>query len=418
MPSSPLPPRPQLQAALHDTTERLAAELRQPQAEAPDWPSWQWRIAMATSFLHGLSARLAERLRWQGPADWQDFLAEQAWQGRLREQAIAELLARIDSAARTQGLALIGLKGSALLALGVHAPGHRPMGDIDLLCEPRQAAAADRLIQGLGYTRHVEMWKHVDYLPPGMRAEPAFGEHVDNAVRIELHTTVTERLPVRRVDITADLLAAEQGPGLQPYPSLAVLMRHLLLHSAGNLCNRALRLVQLVDLTRLAPRLQAADWEQALAPGSDGLAAWWAWPCLELARRHAGADLRLAMQTGAWRAARAACPARLRALAERESLSAVSLSRLAIQPLPGIEWSHSMGEAWACARQRLWPDARSRDTLQQQVQGQASLRGAAWVARAPWRKALRFLRGAPPRVQTLYAVQRALDHRPVLHNVT
>ncbi len=405
-----------LQAALHDTTERLAAELRQPMATAPDWSPWQWRIAMATSFLHGLSARLAERLRWQGPADWQDFLAEQAWQGRLREQAIAELLARIDAAARTQGLALIGLKGSALLALGVHAPGHRPMGDIDLLCAPGQAdAAADRLIQGLGYTRHVEMWKHVDYLPPGMPAEPAFGEHAGNAIRIELHTAVAERLPVRRVDITADLWRAELPAGLQPYPSPAALMRHLLLHSAGNLCNRALRLVQLIDLARLAPRLQPADWEQALAPGSDGLPAWWAWPCLELARRHAGADLQLAMQTSAWRAAQGACPARLRAVGERETLSAVSLSRLAIQPLPGIEWSHSLAEAWACARQRLWPDARSRATLQQQVRAQASLRGAAWVARAPWRKALRFLRGAPPRVQTLYAVQRALDHRPTPH---
>lgn len=404
-----------LQAALRDTTERLATELRHPTTTAPDWSPWQWRIAMATSFLHGLSAQLAERLRWQGPADWQAFLAEQAWQGRLRERAIADLLARIDAAARTQGLALVGLKGSALLPLGVHAPGHRPMGDIDLLCDPGQADAVDRLIQGLGYTRHVEMWKHVDYLPPAMPAEPAFGEHAGNAIRIELHTRVAERLPVRHVDITADLWRAELPAGLQPYPSLAALMRHLLLHSAGNLSNRALRLVQLIDLARLAPRLQPADWEQALAPGSDGLPAWWAWPCLELARRHAGADLRLAMQTDAWHAARAACPARLRALAEREAISAVSLSRLAIQPLPGIEWSHSLGEAWACAKQRLWPDVRSRATLQQQVRAQASLRGAAWVARAPWRKALRFLRGAPPRVQTLYAVQRALDHRPTPH---
>jgi hypothetical protein len=406
-----------LQAALHDTTERLAAELRQPTAAAPDWSPWQWRIAMATSFLHGLSAQLAAQLRWQGPADWQDFLAEQAWQGRLREQAIADLLARIDAAARAQGLALVGLKGSAMLPLGLHAPGHRPMGDIDLLCTPGEAQAADRLIQGLGYTRHVEMWKHVDYLPPGMPAEPAFGEHAGNAIRIELHTRVAERLPVRRVDITAELLASELAPGLQPYPSVAALMRHLLLHSAGNLCSRSLRLVQLIDLARLAPRLQPADWAQALAPGSDGLPAWWAWPCLELARRHAGADLRAAMQTDAWRAARAACPARLRSVAEREAISAVSLSRLAIQALPGIEWSHSLGEAWACARQRLWPDERSRATLQRQVQGQASLRGAAWVSRTPWQKALRFLRGAPPRVQTLYAVQRALDHRPVLHKV-
>ncbi|HEY0955310.1 MAG TPA: nucleotidyltransferase family protein [Roseateles sp.] len=406
---------PLLQAALQDTTERLAAELRQPTTTAPDWSPWQWRIAMATAFLHGLSAQLAERLHWQGPADWQAFLAEQAWQGRLREQAIADLLARIDTAARAQGLALIGLKGSALLPLRVHAPGHRPMGDIDLLCDAGQADAADRLIQGLGYTRHIEMWKHVDYLPPAMPAEPAFGEHAGNAIRIELHTTVAERLPVRRLDITADLWRTGLAAGLQPYPSLAALMRHLLLHSAGNLSNRALRLVQLIDLARLAPRLQAADWEQALAPGSDGLPAWWAWPSLELARRHAGADLQLATQTAAWQAARAACPARLRAMAERETLTAVSLSRLAIQPLPGIEWTHSLGEAWACARQRLWPDARSRATLQQQVQGQASLRGVAWVARAPWRKALRFLRGAPPRVQTLYAVQRALDHRPVLH---
>lgn len=406
---SGLPPAAVLQATLRRTTDRLAAELAAPQPAAPDWSEFEWRTAMAVAVMHGVSALLAGRLRWRGPPNWQAFLAEQAEQGRLREQRVRELLARLDAGARAAGLPLLAMKGSALLQLGLYAPGERPMSDLDLLARPADATAADRLIRASGYGRPLVKHRHSAYEALGQPATPAFGEHAANPIKIELHEAVREPLPLHEVDITAALLPPAAPPGLNTYAGLAALMRHLLLHAAGNACNRCVRLVQIHDIARLAPRLDGADWEQALAPASDGRPAWWAVPPLRLAEAHFPGCLPEAAGAALARAA-AACPPWLRHAEFK--LAEMSLSHLGIPMLPGLGWSRGPIEALGFAWRRLHPGRRELAETAEVLSRQHSLAGSAWARRPRWLKVLSFLRGAPPRVQTLYSLHRALAYRP------
>lgn len=397
-----LPKAAVLQAALRATTDRLAAELSSPLPLAPAWDEFEWRAAMAVSVMHGISGLLASRLAWAGPPHWQAFLAEQAEQGRRRETRVRGLLARLHGAA---GMPLLGLKGSALLALEVYAPGERPMSDIDLLVRPADMAAAGDLITALGYDTGLARHRHIAYEPLAQPPAPAFGEHEDNPIKIELHPAIAEPLPLHEIDITAGLLAPDAGPGLNPYSSPAALMRHLLLHAAGNLCSRSVRLIQLHDIAVLGSRLGAADWEQVLAPASDGRPAWWAVPPLRLAQRLFPGQLPAIPA-----AVLAACPPRLRRTSDRQGLADLSLSHLGIPLLPGIAWARGPIDVLGLAWQRLHP--REQAVTARLVQRQHSLAGSAWTRRPPWLKALSFLRGAPPRVQTLYSLHRALAYCP------
>ncbi|CAM3806926.1 nucleotidyltransferase family protein [Roseateles saccharophilus] len=413
----PLPSDAIVEHALRVTTERLAAELAAPAARPPDWDEFEWRTAMAVCAMHGISALLAGRLRWTGPDLWQAFLAEQAEQGRMREQKTRALLQRLDDAARRAGLPLLAMKGSALLDLDLYAPGQRPMSDVDLLARPEDFPATHRLLLEAGYVEGVKIWKHVDYLPLDAPADRGFGEHATNPIKVELHTAVMERLPVREVAITPQLQAHAAPPGLNPYPSQAALMRHLLQHAAGNLCGHGIRLIHLHDLAALAPRLDERDWDDVLAIASDGLPAWWALPPLALAARIFPDAFPPAVLAHAQALAGPACPASLLRAMRGYRLDDVSLSGYRIPILPGIAWSHGAAEALTCARLRIHP---GREAARQNRRAAASVHafaGFAWTFKPRWQKALRYLlRGAPPRVPTLYSLQRALAYEPSHRN--
>ncbi|HEY8877916.1 MAG TPA: nucleotidyltransferase family protein [Roseateles sp.] len=409
----PLPPAATVQASLRLTTERLAAELASPTERTPDWNDFEWRTAIAVSVMHGISALLADRLRWAGPPHWQAFLAEQAEQGRLRERRVRALLGRLDEAARHANLPLLAMKGSALLALGLYEFGQRPQSDVDLLTHPDSFDATHQLVLAAGYAEGVTTWKHRVYVPLSASAHPAFGEHEANPINIELHTTVHERLPIRQVHITAQVFPAAALPGLNAYPNLAALMRHMLLHAAGNLCGRSIRLIQLHDIATLARRLNEADWDEALATASDGLPAWWAIPPLELALRLFPSHWPHERLARARATALAACPGRLRRAAFHYPLHKVSMSGYDIPMLPGIEWTHGAIEALQCASRRLYPE---REVAAPSARAAASLHAfvdAPWTRRPRWQKALRYLLGAPPRVATLYSLQRAMNYEPM-----
>ncbi|HEV6966177.1 nucleotidyltransferase family protein [Roseateles sp.] len=407
-----LPNAAVLQATLKAATDRLAAELVTPTAQAPRWNDFEWRTAMAVSVMHGISGLLAERLRWQGPPAWQAFLAEQLDQSRRRERRARELLARLDRSAREAGLPLLAMKGSALLALGLYAPGERPMSDVDLLARPQDLTAADRVIQALGYERQTLWPRHDVYEPKGWGSDRAFGEHEANPTKIELHPAVEEPLPLQEVDITASLFPAAPRAGVNPYASPAALMRHLLLHTAGNLCHRSVRLIQLHDIALLGATLDAGAWREALAPASDGRPAWWAVPPLALARRLFPGRLPEAVLDEAMAPAIEACPHRLRRRVADRGLAEWSLSHLALPMLPGFEWSHSASETAAYAWRRLRPPCEERIAGRKAVAREHLFASSAWARKPRWLKALSFLLGSPPRVQTIYNLHRALAYRP------
>src|SRR5450631_2769976 len=270
--SATLPPLSKIAAALRKTTEVLAQELATPTAVAPLWTDFEWHIARAVAGMQGVSSLLHNRLRWRGPETWQRFLREQLDQSVARHVEITRVLRAIDSHARSAEVAFVALKGAALHARGFYAAGERPMGDIDLLIRDDDAEANARVLELCGYEAALSTHRHQTFQPQFKKplSDVRLGEHLDNPIKIEVHTRIAEHLPVKTVDITRCLLPREAQAGLNEYPSVASLMMHLLLHAAGNMRARALRLIQLHDIALLAARFVQGDWDELVAMRPNG----------------------------------------------------------------------------------------------------------------------------------------------------
>jgi len=391
-------------AALQRTTEQLAHELANPGASAPDWNPFEWDVARAVSSMQGITVLLAHRLRWRGPDGWQDFLEAQRRLALQRDVRIASLIERLGAALRSAGIGAVGLKGTALRRLGLYRPGERPMADIDLLVRAEDSARATCALLSLDYLDAYVTQRHRVFEPPDARATASPGEHPDNPLKIELHETIGECLPVRRVDITDGLFPAEPGAGLHPYRDNAELLRHLLLHAASNMRAHALRQVQLHDIALLAPRLDAASWDKLLSTPEVRGGRWWMYPPLELALRYYPDRDAVPLADFA-----RACPRVLRMAARHETLTRVSWSNLRIHAFPGIYWSRSPLDAMRYARQRFIPDRTAIAELDVKVAAQPALYQVPWYALGHGQRILRWMISRPPRVQTIVSLRGAID---------
>lgn len=399
-----LPPLKTVKDGLRRTTETLAMELAQPGSPIPAWSELDWSLASAAAAAHGVSPLLSRFSSWQNPA-WQRFLETQREHVAHRHRRISELLKRIDAAARSAGVATVALKGSALHAIGLYAPGERPMADVDLLVREADVEKIGKLLQALGYVESFTQWKHRTYKPATGKPVVGLGEHRDTPINIELHTRIQERLPISTVDITERIYPRTPVPGLNAYPSNGALMSHLLLHAAGNICGRSLRLVHLNDMALLAARMSANDWN-ALWDERTGEPPWWALPPLRMVARYytrAIPDTLLARLEPE-------CPALLRTLSRRQTLTQVSCSALWLTALPGIEWSRSMSEAGRCVRNRIKPTEEAVKERADMVRTQVWLQGQSWVTLKQGRRMLTWLTRPVPRMDTLYVVRAALEH--------
>jgi hypothetical protein len=173
----------------------------------------------------------------------------------------------------------------------------------------------------------------------------------------ELLATVGEHFRRQGIPIQAlkgarhciSVSSPEAAPGLSTYHCRAALMAHMLLHAAGGMAYRTLRLMQLHDVTLLMRRMTPSDWQQPLE--------WqplWAWPPLMLAARYYGRSAAERVRD----ALRNFCPAILRRTCARQLLSDVSQSRLWLEAFPGLEWSHSPREAATYIARRIVPSSQ------------------------------------------------------------
>jgi Uncharacterised nucleotidyltransferase len=400
------PPLTKVAAALRKTTEILAKELVAPTKNSPLWTDFEWRIGRAVAAMQGISSLLCDTLRWRGPESWREFLQEQQDHAVGRHSQISHLLDAIDSHARRDGVALVALKGAALHAIRIYTPGERPMGDIDLLVRDDDANAIAQILDACGYEAAFTSDRHQVFKPRVIKtvAEGRLGEHVDNPIKIEVHTRIAEALPARAVDITQFLFSPGAHPGRNAYPSVVSLMLHLLLHAAGNMRAHALRLIQLHDIALLTARFDAIDWDALLATHVEGHGLWWAFAPLVLTERYYPGTIpptvlaRLAVD----------CPWLLRRFARRQHLTDVSWSNIRIAAFPGVEWSRTPTEAVAFMRGRIWPSRKVR--LELKI-GTAEIPGVSTV---PWygiphgSRIMRWVFSRPPRVQTLLSVRAAL----------
>ncbi len=401
-----LPSLAKVAAALRTTTETLARELTVPTQEPPLWTEFEWHIARAVAGMQGVSSLLHEGLRWEGPERWRWFLHEQRGHSVARHLHVAHLLDAIDSQARLEGVAFVALKGAALHANGIYTAGQRPMGDIDLLVRSDDAKAVARVLDACGYAAAFTTQREQVFRPRVGRVSTGvrLGEHIDNAIKIEVHTRIAEPLPVTAADITQFLFPLKAHAGLNPYPSTASLMLHLLLHAAGNMRAHALRLIQLHDIALLAGRFGPGDWEELLAMRPDGGSLWWALAPLMLTARY----YPLAIPPDLFARLGAECPWLLGKLARRQRLTDVSWSNIRIAAFPGVEWSRSPREALEFMMSRIWPSREARLEL---IEGGAQIPDSSsvpWYGISHGARILRWVFSRPPRVQTLLSVHAAL----------
>jgi hypothetical protein len=404
-----LPPLPQIALALEKATEHFAGELHNAGQHAPDWSEFQWSMARAAAVLHGVTPLLAGALRWRGPPSWEKFVGVQRLHTAARQQRLSALLDRLDQQARRAQLALVPLKGAALYRLGVYSGGERPMADLDLLVSTADEPAARELLLMLGYLDTSVSGNNRVFEPSHAatavvrKGATSFGEHADRPIKIDLHTRIVERLPMHEADVSALIFLDQPQPGLNDYPSIAALFTHLLLHAAGDMVSRSLRLIQLHDLALTAARMLEPDWAALLAlRGRQSL--WWALPPLELLVRYYPHTIPAEVLG----ALRPLCSRSLRTIARRQTLSQVSFANLRIEAFPGIAWSSSLSERVGYILDRIIP---SRELLRQRVTVGAQ---EAWAADRDWsqlshgRRVLKWVLSQPPRPPTMHAVRGAL----------
>ena len=394
-----------VQKALRTTTERLAHELGRPTEIAPTWSEFEWRAARAAAAIHCVGPLLATSLRWEGPPEWQAFIRAQREHTQHRHERIERLAGLIDARARERGLPLVALKGAALHALGFYRAGERPMADLDLLVRESDLPAAARLLEEQNYGEKLRMWKNHVFTPSVACPAGGLGEHRDSDIKIELHWHISERLPAKLTDVSESVFPSSPRPGLNPYPSLAALLMHLVLHAAGSMVTRDLRLMHLNDLVLVCARMTSEDWKEVLQRDRSVHGPWWLLPPLRLASRYYP-EIRLPRTVLA--SLERACPRPLSLLTARRSLTDVSLSSVWIQAFPGIEWSRSLGEGirYLMRRMRLDADARTiRET---------DAVSAPWTANDHWSdlsqraRILRWMISRPTRPAAMYTVREAL----------
>jgi Uncharacterised nucleotidyltransferase len=392
-----------IQVALRKATETLAAELARPSDVSPHWSEFEWLIARAAAAIHGISPLLSSRLRWQGPDGWTRFLEEQ-WQHTAARQArIEQLLRLIDSRARNEGLPVIALKGAALHAMGVYKAGERPMADLDLLVRENEAARFSQVLKSLGFHESWTSWKHRVFSAEENRATDGLGEHSEASIKIELHERICEVLPLKITDISDCIFPTDLQPGLNAYPSKAALMTHLLVHAAGAMAYRRLRLLNLHDISLLSACMSDADWDEVLGGTAHAQTRWWALPPLKLTARYYAS----AIPQRVLASLEPHCPWLLNQTYRRRLLTDVSLSYIWVEAFPGIEWAQSASEAVNYAVSRIRPD---KETLAMR----AALAKESWASGDSWSRlshTKRMLRCATLRVTragSMYPVRVAL----------
>ena len=398
-------PRPKvLQEALYRITERLAGELARPTQTAPDWSDTEWQLAQAVAAMHGVSALLAVTLKWDGPPHWRRFLDTQRSHVAVRHRRIEELLNQLDERAREQAVPLVGLKGVALHALRLYQPGERPMADVDLLVSPVSCNQAVQVLESLGFKEAFAIWRHKVFVPSVQTVHTSLGEHAQNYLKIELHERVAEVLPFRTTDVTDSVYPTHPHPGLNPYPSNAALMIHLLIHAANSMAYRALRLLHLHDIALLSTRMSSADWAELLRHGRSAGGPWWALPPLQLTTRYYGSVVPKAVLG----ALQNHCHWSLRRIVRHQSLSDVSLSYLWIEAFPGIVWSRSLGEMLEYVASRIRPSEEALSVRRALKETQAAVAHSRWGSLSQWQRMLRWITSRQPRVDTIHAVRHAL----------
>jgi hypothetical protein len=355
--------------------------------------------------MHGVTPMLGSVLLWEGPQGWQEFLRKESVRELRRRERIVELLRLVDEQLRAVEVPAVALKGSALYGAELYGPGERPMADVDILVRPRDLECASGVIEGLGFQESLRFWKNREFSAGERGAHWLPQEPGEDPIKIDLHERVCEKLPARIVDISAFMFPDEPRPGLNRYASRASLIAHLVLHAAGAIVERSLRLIQLNDIALLATVAKDEDWAEVLRIGESRQAPWWAFPPLALTDRYYPER----MPRWVLVSARSSCAAILSHISARQRLSQVSLSFPWIQAFPGIAWARSPAEALAYIVKRV---VRDGEDVSMPARALKTVPGLSpnerrWLAVSQGERIARWLVSHPARSLTMRAIRSA-----------
>ena len=279
------------------------------------------------------------------------------------------------------------------------------MADVDLLVQGADTGAMSHLLADCGFEVTFTSWRHQLFESKRRAAIAGLGEHAENPIKIELHTTIRERLPLAEIDITGLVFPSAPHAGLNAYPSAVSLMTHLLLHAAGNMRANALRLIQLHDIALLAQSLSPGDWEALSAVRRENRGLWWAMPPLVLTARYYPAAIPPSVISRLGQG----CTWLLRGRSAKLRVADVSWSNMWVRAFPGIAWCRSPQEAATFMIGRLWPSGERELEAQHLVSRHPGASEIPWYGISQRARVLRWLVSKPPRVQTLVAVRAALS---------
>ena len=248
----------------HLLCENLVEWIDAPPPHPPSWSEKTWGRFQEACLVHGVAPLLyagsTENHSW--PSEIATWIEYQYAQNRRRVTRMVEELSVILAAFARSGIPVMPLKGLVLTELVYEDIGLRPMNDLDLLLAPSDFEAGERLLAELGYEKIFTGWKHTKFSKPENRQIVDLNcEHPDNPRPLEVHPRCVEQVRETQIDLTEQVWeTAEVGRFLGQQAWLMntdVLWVYLLIHATHHMLHNNFRLIQLVDLVRLRPKLRA-----------------------------------------------------------------------------------------------------------------------------------------------------------------
>lgn len=237
---------------------------------APPPNEADWEAAWPALYRHGLLPLLHSRLRnsptWDALALARREQMEAAYYHNVvRSYLLEEELGRIATALAERGIPLLLLKGLAAAQVVYDHLAQRLINDLDLLVRPADVEQAAAALEALDYRAVGLTW--LTRWQRRYRAElPLVCVHPQRAgLLVELHWSLVES-PFHVARMDAESLWHSAQPARYPPAAQLPEPAILLVHGAAHLAlhhSRALRLIWLVDLDRLA-RHPSLDWDVAL----------------------------------------------------------------------------------------------------------------------------------------------------------
>jgi len=391
--------------AMPEVTERITAEFARAGTPEPHWPAWKWGVARAVVTMHGMAGVLARNSNWHAAPGWREFLHQQRAHIAERQQSVARLVDAVASSASEARIRVVVLKGAALPQFGLAPSGSRPLADLDLLVNSADGAATTALLQGLGYREDEESWKHIAFSPLRSSARQEFGEHSDRAIGVDLHFSIQERLAGRTFDITREIFAPSGANGVGFYPSRVALMRHLLLHAAGNMATQWLRAIQLHDIASLAAQFEQSDWDGLLAAGLEAGERWWTFAPLLLTDRYWTDTIPPRVLDALSRE----CGVLHRRAVRDLRLAEVSASNPRLAAFPELPWCRSPLAVLQYCWRRVFPARETIVSYGHLQQTTDFARDADWFQKSQASRMLKWLFARPPRPASLFMISGGLQ---------